>query len=471
MKIIPVILSGGSGTRLWPLSREKYPKQYLSLTEGGTLLQETILRLKSLENIEEPIIVCNEQHRFVVAEQCQQIDIANPVILLEPVSRNTAPAIAAAAFYVAESSEKSVLLVLSADHIIQDVEKFHKSIGIAINSAELGKLVTFGVLPTGPRTGYGYIRYSMADPCDAKAVDSFVEKPSLERAKSFINQQNYLWNSGMFAFEVDSFIQELSLHSPAIMTSAKSSVQKSITDLDFIRLDKAAFSSSPNKSIDYALMERSSNVVVVLLDAGWSDIGTWSALYDIGSKDNENNVVQGNVVTIDTDGSYINASSQLVVTLGVSDLVIVDTPDATLVSTKDRSQDIKLALNELRKHEKVERYIHRKTFRPWGWYDVIANGKGFQVKQIHINPGKKLSLQSHKYRAEHWIIVHGSAMVTCGSEKFILKVNESTYIPIGERHSLENIDECIDLELIEVQSGSYLGEDDIMRYEDAYGRV
>jgi len=470
MQIIPVILSGGSGTRLWPLSRKQYPKQYLPLVGDNTMLQETILRLNGLDSLADPIIICNADHRFLVAEQCQQIDIKNPVILLEPVGRNTAPAIAAAALQSLKKTDDAVLLVLSADHVIQDVESFHQAINIASNQAQEGKLATFGIVPTDANTGYGYIKSSKNNNDGAYKVEEFVEKPDLQTAQAYLEQGNYLWNSGMFMFKAATLIDELATHSPEIVTSVNDAVNNAEQDLDFIRLDKKAFESSPSDSIDYVLMEKSNNVVVVPLDAQWNDIGAWSALHDIGTKDANGNVIKGDVITQDTTNTYIYANHHIVATIGVDNLIVVDTSDATFIATQDKAQEVKSLVESLQSDERDEGVIHRKVYRPWGWYDSIESGKHFQVKRLHVNPGAQLSLQMHRKRAEHWVVVSGTATVTNGEETLTLKEGESTYIPIGVTHSLGNKTNEL-LEVIEVQSGIYLGEDDIVRFEDIYGRI
>jgi mannose-1-phosphate guanylyltransferase / mannose-6-phosphate isomerase len=465
----PVILSGGSGTRLWPLSRKQYPKQYLPLVGDNTMLQETILRLEGLDNLVDPIIICNADHRFLVAEQCQQIGIKNPTILLEPIGRNTAPAIAAAALQSLKDSEDSTLLVLSADHVIQDIDAFHKAIDIASQQAQSGRLATFGIVPTDVNTGYGYIKSSKNNNDGAYKVEEFVEKPDLLTAQAYLEQGNYLWNSGMFMFKAATLIDELTTHSPEIVTSVNDAVNNAVQDLDFIRLDKQAFESSSSDSIDYALMEKSDNVVVVPLDAQWNDIGSWSALYDIGTKDSNGNVIQGDVFTEDTTNTYIYANHHMVATIGVQDLVIVDTPNATLIATKDKAQEVKKIIEQLQQQDREEQSCHRKVYRPWGWYDSIEVGFHFQVKRLHINPGAKLSLQMHYKRAEHWVVVSGTATVINGGEALTLSEGDSTYISIGTTHGLENKTNE-QLEIIEVQSGTYLGEDDIVRLKDIYNR-
>jgi len=469
MKIVPVILSGGSGTRLWPLSRKQYPKQYLPLVGDNTMLQETILRLSGLDDLAEPIIICNEDHRFIVAEQCQQINITNPTILLEPLGRNTAPAIAAAALQAQKISEDSILLVLSADHAIKDVDEFHKAIDIAFKQAQKGKLVTFGIVPTEANTGYGYIKSTINETGGAYQVEEFVEKPDAKTAKSYLEQGNYLWNSGKFMFQANTLVDELSEHSPNIVISVIDAVRKSKQDLDFIRLDEKSFKSSPSDSIDCALMEKSNNVVVVPLDAQWSDVGSWSALYDIGEKDNNGNVIKGDVIAKDTKNTYINASHHMVTTLGVENLIVVDTPDATFIATQDKAQEVKAIVESLQSDIRDEGKSNRKVYRPWGWYDSIERGSNFQVKRLHVNPGGKLSLQMHHKRAEYWIVVSGVATATNGNQELTLAQGQSTYIPLKTVHCLENqTDEP--LEIVEVQSGEYLGEDDIVRFADNYNR-
>jgi mannose-1-phosphate guanylyltransferase/mannose-6-phosphate isomerase len=469
-KIIPVILSGGSGSRLWPLSRKEYPKQYLPLVGDNTMLQETILRLNGLDNLADPIIICNINHRFLVAEQCQKIGIKNPILLLEPVGRNTAPAIAAAALQSLKDSDDSILLVLSADHVIQDIDAFHQAINIATQQAQSGKLVTFGVVPTDVNTGYGYIKSSKDNSNGAHKVEEFVEKPDLKTAEFYLEQGNYLWNSGMFMFQARTFIDELTTHAFNIVTSVNNAVNNATQDLDFIRLEKQAFESSPSDSIDYALMEKSNNVMVVPLNVQWSDIGAWPALYDIGIKDNQGNVIKGDVITQDTSNTYINADHHIVVAIGVDNLIIVDTPDATFIATQDKAQEVKSIVELLQASGRCESTTHRKVYRPWGWYDSIESGEHFQVKRLYIKPSAKLSLQMHHKRAEHWVVVSGVATVTNGEQTFILNKGESTYIPLGVIHALEN-QTNEPLEIIEVQSGIYLSEDDIVRFEDIYGRV
>ena len=472
MNIVPVILSGGSGTRLWPLSRQQYPKQFLSLLGNNSMFQETILRLKGLENLLDPIVVCNDNHRFLVAEQLNQIGINNASIILEPVGRNTAPAITAAMLQIINGVDKqdSIMLVLSADHEINDIEEFQKTINVAKIHAEKGRLVTFGIVPKSPNTGFGYINFSGDINSDIFEVKKFVEKPNQKTAESYINDGCYLWNSGMFMFDSKQLLQELSSYCPEILNAVRQSFDNATQDLDFIRLESDFFESSPNNSIDYALMEKSNNVVVIKLDVGWSDVGSWQSLYEISEKDMNGNVLKGDIFEEETFNSYIDAGSHVVATIGVSDLIIIDTPDATLISSKDQAYKVQNIVKSLQGSDREEHINNRKVFRPWGWYDSIESGLNFQVKRLHVNPGAKLSLQKHHMRAEHWVVVDGKANVTNGDKVFVLTKGESTFIPIGVIHSLENKTSKT-LEIIEVQSGSYLGEDDIVRFEDVYGRT
>ena len=470
MKIVPIILSGGSGARLWPLSRSQYPKQYQALTSDNTMLQETILRLEGLKELSSPIIVCNKDHRFLVAEQCREINIYDPTILLEPVGRNTAPAIAVAALQVKKELVNAILLILPADHLIQDIEVFHDAINTAIKQAKKEKLVTFGIVPTDANTGYGYIKYSSDSGHDSFTVEKFIEKPDAHAAKMYLDQGMYLWNGGIFLFQVDVLLDELALYSPNLVKLAEVAINNSSKDLDFIRLEKNAFEQSPDISIDYALMEKSSNVVVVPLDAQWSDVGSWTALHDVSIQDNNGNTIQGDVLIEETTNTYINAGHHLVVATGVKDLIIIDTPNATLVLGKEYAQDVKNIVKKLKVDNRSEQFCHRKVFRPWGWYDSIESGENFQVKKLHVAPGCKLSLQKHHYRSEHWVVVSGVATATNGEKILNLAKGESTFIPQGVKHSLEN-ETNEPLEIIEIQSGVYLGEDDIVRFEDVYGRL
>jgi len=472
MKIVPVILSGGSGTRLWPLSRQQYPKQFLPLLGNKSMFQETLLRLKGVSNLADPVIVCNENHRFLVAEQLNQISINNAAIILEPIGRNTAPAITAAAMKIINDidTKNSIMLVLSADHQINDTDEFLKTINIAKIHAKKGRLVTFGIVPNSPNTGFGYINYFEGLSSEVYEVKKFVEKPDQKTAESYLKDGSYLWNSGMFMFNPNQLVMELSIHSVEIVNAVKKSFDNATQDLDFIRLETQFFESSPSDSIDYALMEKSNNVVVIKLDAGWSDVGSWSSLYEISEKDKNGNVFKGDIFAEETYNSYIDSGSHIIATIGVSNLVIVDTPDATLIASKDQSHKVQKIVKNLQLSDREEHANNRKVFRPWGWYDSIESGFNFQVKRLHINPGAKLSLQMHNKRAEHWVVIDGVANVTNGEKTFTLTVGESTYIPIGAKHSLEN-KASQTLEIIEVQSGVYLGEDDIVRFEDIYGRV
>ena len=472
MKIVPVILSGGSGTRLWPLSREQYPKQFINLISENSMFQETLLRLKDLKDLSDPIIICNTNHRFLAAEQLIQIGFAKSSILLEPIGRNTAPAIEAAAIHLVNNlhGKDSIMLVLSADHVINDLSEFQKTINLAKIQAKNGSLVTFGIVPNSPNTGYGYINYGRELISDIFEVNKFVEKPDKKTAEIYIKDGQYLWNSGMFMFNPEVFLEELSIESGEIINTMRASVENATHDLDFIRLEEGAFKSSLNISIDYALMEKSNNVAVVKLDAGWSDVGSWKSLYKSSKKNKDGNVLKGDVLTEETFDSYIDSGSHIVATIGVSNLVIIDTPDATMIASKDKAHEVQKIVKKLKRLDREEYANNRKVFRPWGWFDSIESGSNFQVKRLHVNPGAKLSLQMHHKRAEHWVVVDGLASVTNGNKKFSLTKGESTYIPVGVTHSLENKSNQI-LEIIEVQSGSYLGEDDIVRFEDVYGRI
>ena len=474
MKITPVILSGGSGTSLWPLSRKLYPKQFLPLVDDYTMLQVTLQRLEGLENLADPIIICNLEHRFLAAEQLQQIGIMNPTIILEPVGRNTAPAIAVAAHYIEAKEEKSegegnLLLILSSDHVIQDVSAFHQAIKTASEEAVNGKLITFGIVPTHPFTGYGYIKTGDSLRDSVLTIEKFKEKPSQSKAKQYLKDGNYLWNSGMFLFQSDQLLKELAAHTEGIVETTLQSVQNATKDLDFIRLESDSFVATSSESIDYALMEKTNQAVVVLLDSGWSDVGNWGALHEIGIKDRNNNVIAGDVISSETTNSYIRADHHMIATIGVDNLIIVDTPDATLIVSKDKAQKVKQFVELLQQKGRCEVQLHQKVYRPWGWYDSIDKGEQYQVKRVCVNPGAALSLQKHNYRAEHWIVLTGTASIVNGDKVELLSENQSTYIPIGTLHRLENPGK-LPLEIIEVQSGSYLGEDDIERFDDYYGR-
>ena len=467
--IIPVVMAGGSGSRLWPLSRQLNPKQFLALADASlSMLQATLARLQGLE-IALPRLICNEQHRFLAAEQLRQLGMEKANILLEPVGRNTAPAIALAALQATADGSDPVLLVLAADHLIQDVAAFHASIIEALQLAEAGKLVTFGVVPGHAEIGYGYIEQGVAVG-GGFSVSKFVEKPDLATALEYLASGRYFWNSGMFMFRASRYLAELELFRPDILSACRAALVGSTQDMYFTRIDEAVFAACPDESIDYAVMEHTTDAVMVTLDAGWSDIGSWSALWDVSAKDEQGNVFNGDVLDQRSSNTYVHASSRLVATVGVSDLVIIETPDAVLVAHKNQVQDVKKIVERLKTEGRSEHLSDRKVYRPWGVYDSIDNGYRYQVKRITVKPGAKLSLQMHHHRAEHWIVVSGTAKVTNGEATFLVAENQSTYIPIGQVHCLENPG-VIPLELIEVQSGTYLGEDDIVRFEDRYGRV
>ncbi len=469
MKIIPVILSGGSGTRLWPLSRKMYPKQFINLHAELTMLQETVTRLDGLD-LDHPIVVCNEEHRFIVAEQLRQIDIESPVIILEPEGKNTAPAIALAAQYCQQQGKQdSMLLVLAADHIILDQQAFHQSIEKAVAVASKGALVTFGIVPDKAEAGYGYIRYQPLPSAQVFEVTEFVEKPDAQTAQSYLESGEYLWNSGMFLFMSGQYLSELSVHQPEIAHCVQLAMQNLSSDLDFVRIDAEAFAKCPSDSIDYAVMEKTDRAMVVPLDAGWNDIGSWSSLWQVNDKDESGNSVHGDVMLVDSSNNLAMSESRLLAAVGVDDLIMVETKDAILVAHQDKSQQVKEIVDQLKLQQREESNFHRVVYRPWGCFDSIEEGERFKVKRISVKPGAKLSLQMHHHRAEHWIVVSGTARVQRGDEEMILTENESTYIHVGQTHSLENPGQ-LPLELIEIQTGSYLGEDDIVRFEDKYGR-
>ncbi len=471
---IPVILSGGSGSRLWPLSRALRPKQFLGVTDEKTLFQLTLDRLSGLISPIAPIVVANDDHRFLVAEQCKELGVTPRALLLEPLARNTAPAIAAAAVAASSDGEDPILLVLPSDHIFSDIPAFEAAVRQGLQAAERGAMVTFGIVPTRPETGFGYVRaVSVAEAAnndEARRVEAFVEKPSAERAKDYVLSGNYFWNSGMFMFRASVYLMELQRHCPKMLAAVQQAVVRAKSDLDFIRLDKEAFSQSPSDSIDYAVMEKTDQAVVVPLDAGWSDVGAWSAVWEVLPRDPQGNATRGDVVLESAKNSYVHAEYRLVTLLGVQDLVVVETSDAVLVAHKDHAQDVKKIVDSLKAQGRSEVQSHREVFRPWGAYDSIDHGPRYQVKRITVKPGARLSLQMHHHRAEHWVVVSGTARVVLGDKELLLAENQSVYIPVGEKHSLENPGK-VDLELIEVQSGSYLGEDDIVRFEDKYGRV
>ena len=465
--IIPIILAGGSGTRLWPLSRKIHPKQFISLLNETSLFQDTLTRLP--KEALDPIVICNEDHRFLVAEQAREINVTLNSIILEPIGRNTAPAIALAAIKVLNDFENPILIVLAADHKIENKSAFHDAIKIAHKLAENNKLVTFGIIPQSAETGYGYIEIEKKDKAEYFDIKSFVEKPNKKNAINFLNSGNYLWNSGMFMFNASIYLSELNKFEPEILTSCKKSLSNEFKDLEFIRIDKKEFCKSPNQSIDYAVMEKTNKAKVVPLDAGWSDVGSWDALMDSKIKDSLGNVVEGDVTLDQVKNSYLYSTSRLVAASNIADLIVIDTQDALLVTTRDNSLSIKNIVKKLKKNKRTEIENHRKVYKPWGYYDSIDTGYNFQVKRILVNPGAKLSLQKHLHRSEHWVVVSGVAKITCGKKIYNLEKNQSTYIPKGEIHRLENI-ENYPLEIIEVQTGNYLGEDDIIRLKDDYQR-
>lgn len=468
-KILPVIMSGGSGSRLWPLSRQLNPKQFLPLANDLSMLQVTIQRLNGIDSA-LPLLICNEQHRFLAAEQLRQLDLEQANILLEPVGRNTAPAIALAALQACTESDDPILLILAADHLIKDVEAFQTCIQTALPLAQDGKLVTFGIVPTHAETGYGYIEQGIDVGVGGFKVSRFVEKPDLVTAQEYLANGSYFWNSGMFMFRASRYLEELETYRPDILAACRAALAGGSQDMHFTRVDEAAFVACPDDSVDYAVMEKTADAVMVPLDAGWSDIGSWAALWDVSDKDQQGNVFKGDVLDQQSRNTYVHADSRLVATVGLDDLVIVETKDAVLVAHKNHVQDVKKIVEQLKSGSRTEHINHREVYRPWGVYDSVDNGHRYQVKRITVKPGAKLSVQMHHHRAEHWIVVSGTARVTNGEKTYLVCENESTYIPIGQIHALENPG-VIPLELIEVQSGSYLGEDDIVRFEDKYGRT
>lgn len=456
-------MSGGSGTRMWPKSRKEYPKQFLPLFNNTSLLQDTLLRLEGLDT-GPALLICNEAHRFLLAEQVQQCQVDVAKIVLEPMGRNTAPAIAVAAML---ADPDDILLVLAADHVITEVDAFHAVIAQGAKACSDGKLFTFGIVANEPETGYGYIHSS--NPSAVAPVLQFVEKPDLETAEQYLAAGDYFWNSGMFMFRARDFLAELDQFQPDIRSCCEQALEAAVEDLDFLRLDAEHFSQCPNISVDYAVMEHTSNAVVAPADIGWSDVGSWSSLWDVSKKDENGNVVQGEVVGINYKNNLVHGEKRLIALVGIEDSIVVDTADALLIAKKDQVQDVKTIVAELESSGRGEHLNHRKVRRPWGAYDSIDSDSGFQVKRITVNPGASLSLQMHHHRAEHWIVVEGTAEVTCGDKLILLEKNQSTYIPLGEKHRLTNPGK-IPLKLIEVQSGDYLGEDDIVRYADDYGR-
>lgn len=462
--LLPVIMAGGSGSRLWPLSRTLYPKQFLSIISKATMLQETVKRLDKIEH-QDPLFICNEEHRFIVAEQLRLGGLDNSGIILEPVGRNTAPAIALAALKALADGDDPLLLVLAADHVIQHTDAFLASIQHAIVEAEQGSLVTFGIVPLKPETGYGYIRRGVQISEHAYKVNAFVEKPDLITAQEYIATNEFYWNSGMFLFKASRYLAELEKYSPEILRVCQSAFNSNRIDLDFIRLDETLFSTCPDDSIDYAVMEKTQDAVVVPMDANWSDVGSWSSLWEVNPKDVDGNAIRGDVLTQNTTNSYIYSQNKLVATVGVENLIVVETKDAVLVAHKDKVQDVKGIVEQLKVANRDEYLQHREVYRPWGTHDEIAEGDRFHVKHVMVKPGERTATQMHYHRAEHWVVVKGTAKVTNGDKTFLLSENESTYIPIGAPHSIENPGQ-IPLELIEVRSGAYLSENDVVRLDD-----
>jgi len=470
--LIPLILSGGSGTRLWPVSRKNLPKQFLELAGKGTLFQQTLERTLKLPAVAAPIVVASEDHRFLAAEQLLQIGIiGSATIVLEPLARNTAPAIALGALQAMQVDGDPLLLVLPADHLIGNTATFVDAVNQAVPLAEQGWLVTFGIRPDRPETGFGYIRRAAAIDEHGFQVEQFVEKPDLATAASYLADGRYDWNSGMFLFKASRYLEELAEHAPDMLAAVREASARSSADLDFVRIDEESFSHVPDRSIDYAVMEKTSRAAVVPVDCTWSDIGSWSALWLTGEKDADGNMSEGDTLSIDSRNSLLRSHDRhLLATVGIDDLIVVTTPDATLVAHRDAAQDVKRIVEQLKASGRTEHSLHRVVHRPWGSYDSLEARDRFQVKRIVVKPGASLSLQKHHHRAEHWIVVSGTAEVTCDDKVFLLCENQSTYIPLGSTHRLRNPGK-MPIELIEVQSGSYLGEDDIVRFDDVYGRA
>jgi len=475
--LVPVILCGGTGTRLWPLSRASYPKQYWALAGSGeeTLLQLTHQRLQGLPTLAPPLLICNEDHRFIVAEQMRQIGVEPAGIVLEPMGRNTAPAVAVAALQASADGADPLLLVLAADHVITRPEHFRATVAAGIAAAEAGRLVTFGIVPTAPETGYGYIEAAAAgaDPAgepSPQPIARFVEKPDLATAEALVATGRFTWNSGMFLFRASAILAELERWAPEVVHACRLALEHDTSDLEFLRLERESFANCPNVALDVAVMERTSLGSVLRLDAGWSDVGSWSALWETGERDGSGNVLRGRVISENSRNCYLRSEHRLVVGLGVEDLVVVETDDVVLVAHRDRAQDVKAIVGQLEREGAPESKAHRRIYRPWGHYDGVVEGERWQVKKIEVKPGACLSLQMHHHRAEHWVVVKGTAIVEKNGVEEMVGENQSTYIPLGSRHRLRNPGK-IPVELIEVQSGPYLGEDDIVRFEDRYGRT
>ena len=469
--LLPVIMAGGTGSRLWPMSRELYPKQFLRLYGQRSMLQETVLRLDDVD-AREPVVICNQEHRFLVAEQLRQINKLSHNIILEPVGRNTAPAIALATLSAIENGDDPILLVLAADHIINNKLAFHQAIKSAFKFALQGRLVTFGIVPTGPETGYGYIHRGQEETLDeqiAYQVSRFVEKPNKETAESYIASGEYYWNSGMFMFRAKKYLEELEKFRPDILDACKAAIQGCKESDEFIKVDRDLFIACPDESVDYAVMEKTTDAVVVGLDADWSDVGSWSALWEVSPKDDKGNVLTGDTFLHNANNCYINTDEKLIAAIGVDDLVIINTKDAVLVVNKDQVQDVKKVVEYLKANHRSEYKRHREIYRPWGRCDVVVQTERFNVNRITVKPGAAFSMQMHHHRTEHWVILSGTGEVTIKDQKFLLTENQSTFIPIGAQHRLENPGK-IPLELLEIQSGSYLGDDDIIRIKDQYGR-
>jgi mannose-1-phosphate guanylyltransferase/mannose-6-phosphate isomerase len=465
----PVIMSGGAGSRLWPLSRQLYPKQLLPLAGERTMIQETARRVRGA-GFAAPMAVCNQEHRFLIAEQLRESDAADPTIVLEPVGRNTAPVAAVASLLLADQDPSALILLMPADHVVLDTNAFQRVVAIAADAARTGAIVTFGIAPKGPETGYGYIQRGEASSvAGAFRVRRFEEKPDRETAKGYIDAGDYYWNGGIYVFSAKTYLDELQKLEPKMVECCREAVAKGRRDLDFFRLDEQAFTACPSKSIDYAVMEHTKHAAMVPVDMGWSDVGSWQSLWEIAARDGNGNASEGDVVALNVSNSYLRSEGPLLAAVGLEDMVVVATQDAVLVTRRGTTQDVKKVVEEIERSGRHHHLHHRQVFRPWGSYDSIDCGDRFQVKRIVVNPGAKLSLQMHHHRAEHWIVVTGTAKVTCDEKVFLLRENESTYIPLGSRHRLENPG-SIPLHLIEVQSGSYLGEDDIVRFEDRYGR-